>query len=100
MSLKIEVKTTEVHTKSGIAAKTGKPYSIREQEAWAYTTDRNGQPNPYPQRIRVTLDDEQTPYPVGLHTISPSSFYVGQFDQMMFRVRLQPLGAQQAAKAA
>lgn len=99
MSIKIEVKSTEVHTKSGTAAATGKPYSIREQDAWAFTTDREGNPQEYPQAIRITLDDQQQPYPVGFHTIAPTSFYVGQWGQLMCRIRLKPLGAQTAAKA-
>jgi hypothetical protein len=100
MSIKIEVKTTEVSTKSGTSAKTGKPYSIREQEAWAYTTDRDGRPHPYPQRIRITLGDDQPPYPTGLHTLSPASFFVDRFGGLALGPVLQPLGAVPAAKAA
>lgn len=100
MSIKIEVKTTEVQTKSGTSAKSGKPYSIREQEAWAYTTDREGKPHPYPQRIRLTLGDDQQPYPVGLHTLGPASFYVDRFSGLALGPVLVPLGVEKSVKAA
>lgn len=80
MTIKIEVKSTEVATKSGTSAKTGKPYNIREQVGvWAYTADRHGNPHPYPQRISVQLQEDQDAYPVGVYTVAPESFYVNRF---------------------
>lgn len=98
--IKIEVLTQVVDTKSGTSAKTGKPYSIREQEAWAYTYARDGKPNPHPQRIRLTLDDDQAAYPLGNYQIDPASIYVDRFNQIAIRAVLRPLVAAQAPKAA
>lgn len=96
--LKIQVETMVVDAKNGTSAKTGKPYSIREQEAWMYGFDREGKPHPHPQRIRLTLDDDQQPYPVGTYQLDPSSIYVDRFNQIAIRARLR--APAQVAKAA
>lgn len=96
--LKIQVETTVIDTKTGTSAKTGKPYCIREQEAWMFGHDRDGKPHPHPQRIRLTLDDDQQPYSVGNYTLCPSSIYVDRFNQIAIRARLRPVVQQ--AKAA
>ena len=95
--LKVEVVTMVVDTKSGISAKTGKPYSIREQEAWAFFFSRDGKPNPHPTKIKLTLDDDQKDaYPLGLYHIDPSSLYPDRFGQLAIRARLRPLVASSA----
>ena len=96
--IKVEINSASFDVKSGTAASTGKPYSIREQEAWAYLCDRDGKPQPYPQKIKVTLDDQQPPYNPGTYQLDPSSIFVGDFAQLNIRARLRPL--QQVAKAA
>jgi len=96
--LKVQVETTIVDAKNGISAKTGKPYCIREQEAWAFTYDRDGKPHPHPQRIRLTLDGDQKPYEVGTFQLDPASLYVDRFGQIAIRARLR--STVQAAKAA
>lgn len=96
--LKIQIETTVVDTKSGTSAKTGKPYSIREQEAWMFGYGRDGKPQPHPQKIKLTLDDDQNPYEVGTYQIDPASLYVDRFGQVAIRVRLRAIA--QAAKAA
>ena len=97
--INIEIKSPEVKTKSGIAAKSGKPYSIREQEGWAFTFDRNGKPNPYPVKLSLSLRDEQPPYQPGVYTICPSSLYTNRFDQLEISPVLIPFD-QKALKAA
>lgn len=87
--LKIQVETMIVDAKNGTSAKTGKPYSIREQEAWMFGFDREGKPHPHPQRIRLTLDDDQQPYPVGTYQLDPASIYVDRFNQIAIRARLR-----------
>lgn len=97
--LKIEVSTTVVDLKSGSSAKTGRPYAIREQEAWAFFFSRDGKPNPHPSKIRITLEDDQKePYPLGLYQLDPSSLYADRFGQVAIRARLRPLVAAQPAQ--
>ena len=87
--LKIQVETMVVDAKNGTSAKTGKPYFIREQEAWMFGFDREGKPHPHTQRIRLTLDDDQQPYPVGTYQLDPASIYVDRFNQIAIRARLR-----------
>lgn len=96
--LKFQVETTVVDEKRGTSAKTGKPYSIREQEAWCYFYDKDGKPYPYPQKIKLTLDDDQQPYPLGNYILDPNSLYADRFGQVAIRARLR--AAAQVAKAA
>lgn len=98
--IKVEVKSTEVVTKSGVSARTNKPYSIREQVGvYAFLNDRDGKPNPYPTRITISLRDEQQPYETGLYTVAPESFYVDRFNALSLGLVLRPLSPA-AAKAA
>lgn len=97
--IRIEVKTTEVQTRNG-TRQNGTPWSIRSQEAYAYTLDSNGKQRPYPERISLQLDDNQLPFPIGTYELSPASIYVGDFGRLMMgRPQLSPVAAS-AAKAA
>lgn len=97
--IKIEVKSSDITTKSGVAAKTGKPYTIREQEAWAFLYSAGG-PQPYPSRIVLNLEDDQTAYAAGAYTIDPSSIYVGDFGSLRLgRLRLKSLATSARAAA-
>lgn len=98
--LKVTVETTVVDVKTGISAKTGKPYSIRDQEAWILAYGKDGKPYPHPQKFKVTLDDDQPePYPLGQYIIDPASIYIDRFGQLAIRARLRAQPAQ-VAKAA
>lgn len=96
--IKIEVKSEAVQTKQGTSSRTHKPYSIREQEAYAFFLDRDGNPQPYPQRVRLTLDDGAFPYPVGNYTLAPESLFADRYDQISIRAKLRPMAP--AARAA
>lgn len=97
-ALRIEVKSSLFQTISG-TSKAGKPYSMRKQAAWAYTYDQMGAPNPFPERIEFNLADGQEPWPVGIYTLSPASFYVaGDFKELSIgRPILDPVAQQRAA---
>jgi len=81
MSIRIEVKSLVVSEVSGIA-KSGKPYHIRKQTGWAHTYDASGTPNPYPEKIEFNLQENQPPFALGVYTIAPESFYVGDFNAL------------------
>lgn len=97
--LKIQIETTVIDTKNGVSAKTNKPYSIREQEAWAYLFSRDGQPNKHPTKIKITLDDDQQPYAIGPYVLDLASLYPDRFGQLCIRTRLLP-ALSNASKAA
>ena len=95
----IEVKSAYVNTKSGVSAKSGKPYSIREQEAYAHVYGRDCKPAPYPVRVNLSLEDDQPPYQPGLYTLSPVCVYVDRFGSLsLARPKLMP--AQPKVRAA
>lgn len=88
MDLIIEIEKPEVAVKSGTSARTGKPYSIREQKGYVQIPGQK-----YPQPIRFALDDDAQPYQAGRYNIDPSSFYVGRFEDLNLRLRLCPVVA-------
>lgn len=97
--IKIEIESTDVSIKSGTSAKSGKPYSIREQKAWAYLSGEDGKPQKHPVSMLVILEEDQAPYPVGVYVLHPSSLYVAQFGRLSVgKVRLTPIA--QAMKSA
>ena len=96
--IKIEIQSAEVKTKSGTSARTGKPYSIKEQAGYAFTHARDGKLNQYPVRVSITLGDDQPPYQPGLYQLAPESIYTNKFDQLEISPVLKPLAA--AVKAA
>lgn len=98
--IQIEVKSAEVQTKTGTSSKTGKAYQIAEQEAWGHFADQHGKPHPYPQKIRLTLEDGRAPYPVGTYTLAPESLYPDRFGQITIRAKLKPIAASLAKAAA
>ena len=95
--IRISVKSTEVRNQKGAAKATGKPYNMDFQEAYAYTVDRNGVINPFPEKIELTLEHDANGaalfYPVGDYVPSQSSYYVGDFKRLSFNCRLQPVKA-------
>lgn len=91
MSCIIEIKSPTITEVSG-TSKLGKPYHLRKQTAWAYLMDSQGHPQPYPERIEFNLNEGQQPFAVGRYTVSPASFFVGDFFQLSIgRLILDPL---------
>lgn len=96
-ALRVEIKSNLVQEISG-TSKAGKPYHMRKQAAWAYTFDQMGALNPFPERIEFSLADGQEPYQVGNYSLSPASFFVGDFHSLSIgRPVLVPLAAAAAA---
>ena len=98
--IKIEIESAEVKTKSGVSARTGKPYSMREQRGYVYCTDKDGKPNRHPNTLCITLRDEQAPYAVGFYTLTAASFYTNKYDQLEISPVLAAIAAPAAVKAA
>jgi len=74
--MKIEVKNSEVKVKSGNAKRTGRPYTIREQEAYLHVPGAA-----YPERCVLNLEDDQEPYAPGIYETS-NELYVGDFGRL------------------
>lgn len=76
-STKISIDSDQVHLKSGTSRKTGKPFEIREQEAWLHVPGVK-----YPVKCRVSLADRQAAYPPGEYEVT-RPLTVGQFDSLV-----------------
>lgn len=106
--IKIEVKSTAIQPRTinvKTGARAGQEMTFHEQDAYAFTTDENGQPRPYPQRITLNIDVPrgQQPYAPGYYMLDPSCFFVDRFNSLQLgRLRLKPITAQAqpAARAA
>lgn len=100
MSIRIEIKSSKVQEING-TSKAGKPYHIVKQAAWAYTFDSFGELNPFPERIEINIADGQQPFPVGMYSIDPRSFFVGDFNSLSIgRLLLTPVSPAQVRAAA
>jgi len=80
--MKIEIKSGEVKVKSGNAKRTGKPYTIREQEAYLHVPGAA-----YPERCVLNLEDGQEAYPPGMFETS-NELYVGDFGRLAVSRRM------------
>jgi len=90
--IKIEIENSQVDERNGV--KNGKPWTIREQAAYAHVLDDSGKPGKYPVRCKIGLEDKQAPYAAGLYTFGPQSIIVGDFDKLtLARVKLVPFAA-------
>jgi len=84
MTIKIEIASKDVDINSG-TAKSGNPYTIRKQTAYIHTGDK------YPEKFVIRLGDEQAPYDLGMYTLDPKSFYIGQYDALSINPVLTPI---------
>lgn len=93
--IQISVKSTDVRNQRGTAKASGKAYDINFQTVWAHTSDRNGNPNPYPEKVEIILDKNEQGaalfYPVGEYTLAPNSIYVDRSGNLSITPRLLPL---------
>lgn len=86
MAIVIEVENAQIVTRAGVSDRTGKPYSIREQQALMF---REGER--YPLRIKVILDEGMSAYPPGRYTFSDLSYDVSRYGAPTLRPILLPL---------
>lgn len=89
MSVVIEITSTHVDVRNGTSQRTGKPYSIYEQQAYMHTGE------PYPVRIKINLESGQNAYQPGNYDLHPSSFFADRFGSMSVRPVLVPRPAEQ-----
>lgn len=92
-SIRFEVTSTDIEVKTGTNGRG--PWTIREQEAHMFKGD-----DKYPEKVVVTLDDQQAPYAPGMYEMDDKSIYVGRFKQPQLRLRLKPIAAPVRAQQA
>ena len=79
--MRIVIKRVDVATRSG-TGDGGRPWSMREQQGFAYTVDKEGRPDDFPSKVVVRLDDGANPYPVGEYVLDERSYYVAQYGRL------------------
>jgi hypothetical protein len=98
--IKIEVSSDKVHDRVVRRKSDGREFAMREQDAYAYTVDRNGQPDKHPTKIVLNLERDQPGYATGFYTILPESLYVGKFGQLEIgKLKLKALAANTSKQA-
>lgn len=95
--IKVTVAQSTVREMSGVGKTSGKPYHLRFQTAYVHTVDKDGNTPPYPEKIEVILDKDQTPYPVGEYQLHPSAIYVDRDGRLAVSPRLAPVAARKPA---
>lgn len=92
MSIRIQITSTALRDREVTQRATGRVFHFKEQTAWAYTHDAQGNPNPHPEKIVITLPRDRTDaYPEGDYTLHPASFYVGAYGSLGLSPRLVPV---------
>lgn len=95
--LKIEVKDASIHEETikpsaKPGAKQFTPFNKRTQRAYVHLFDQNGNPQPYPVSVKLTLDEGQEAYPIGTYQLAETSFYTDRNQNLAIgRPRLTPL---------
>lgn len=101
--IQISVKSTEVRNQRGNGKVSGKPYDMNFQTVWAHTSDRNGNPNPFPEKVEIILEknEQGAPlfFPVGEYTLAPNSVYVDRGGNLSISPRLLALKPKAAPAA-
>lgn len=96
--IKIAITSPDIREMKGVSKTTQKPYHMRIQTAHAFTVDpTTGQVAEFPDKFEIALDADQTPFPRGTYTLSPSAVYVGRDGRMEVRPRLVPVPVKSAA---
>ena len=93
--IKVIVTDAGFRTQEGVSKTTGKPYALHIQNVYAHVLDKDGRPQPFPQRVEILLDKDQSgkpqPYEVGEYVLSPSSLYVDRRGGLQIAPRLTPV---------
>lgn len=80
MAIVIEIESTQFTTKKGTSTRTQKPYEIREQAALMFKDGSR-----YPDKIKLTIPDGQSAYPVGRYSLHDDSFAPSRFGAIEVR---------------
>jgi hypothetical protein len=92
--LKVQIAKPDVRVQ-GYTDKKGQPAKLAFQEAWLFTVDEGGKPDPYPSKVEfIPPRDEHgntVPYGVGDYQLHPSAVYIDRNGRLAAQMRLTPL---------
>jgi len=82
--IRVLIQSAAVIERSGKRKQGGGDWHMREQVAWAYYHNQDGE-EPFPTKLLLLLDDGAKPYPPGQYTVAPWSFVRGDYDSLAVR---------------
>lgn len=95
--MKIEVDSATVEERGGVirsGERKGEEWKMRAQVGYLYNGGK------YPVKVSIPLRDDQPAYGVGMYTLAPESFEVGDFDRLQFARHLVLVPLVEAVEAA
>ncbi len=98
MNIKIEIYKEDVSLdhKSGVSAKSGKPYNIYEQTGYLHQEGSR-----FPLQFKLSLEQGMPPYNAGVYEIAGESLYINQFGSLSLgRLTLIPVASSKTLKQA
>ncbi len=92
--LKVQIAKPDIRVQA-YTDKKGLPAKLAFQEAWLFTVDEAGKPDPYPSKVEfIPPRDEHgntVPYSVGDYQLHPSAVYIDRNGRLAAQMRLTPL---------
>lgn len=81
--IKVTVSSTELRHIKGVSKVSQKPFDFHTQTVYFHTLDKQGNPNPYPEKGEVIVERDPasqiaTAYPAGEYVLHPGSLYVNR----------------------
>lgn len=92
--MKIEIVSNEIREQSGVSQKSGKPYHIRKQQAFAHLEGQK-----YPIAFTLNVPNDRQPYAPGMYQIDEKSFFVDRFGALGLSQELVLIPFNSLAKA-
>lgn len=94
--LKITITSPATREMKGTGKASGKPYHMAFQTAWIHTTEKDGTPLPFPEKIELMLEKNEghaagdlfIVHAPGEYTLHPSSLYVNADGKLSVAPRL------------
>jgi len=87
--IKIEVRDSNAKSRI-VTSRAGKQFTFVEQEAYAFTFDREGKLHPYPQSIILPIREGTEPHAIGVYTLAPTSVWVDAYKHLALAPKLVP----------
>lgn len=82
--IKFTVISQTTRENKGIGTKSGKPYHMFFQTAYAHTYDKSGELNPFPEKVELICEVDASTnmpktYAPGKYQMHPASLFMGQY---------------------
>ena len=83
---RIEITSMSIDVRNGTSQRTGNAYSIRSQIAYLHQEGV-----PYPTMLKINLEENASPYQIGMYDLDSSSLVIGRYDDLQLKPVLKPI---------